>query len=72
MPNWQQKSGEVSITMYETDFMKYKEEMSILAGETLSVTVIDSGAPSTVCALNWYNCYVDSLTEENKRHIKME
>ena len=36
------------------------------------MAVIDSGASSTVCGLNWYNCYVDSLTEENKRRIKME
>ena len=68
----QQKYGEVSITMYKTDFTKYKEEMSVLVGETWSMAVIDSGASSTVCGLNWYNCYVDSLTEENKRRIKME
>ena len=30
----QEKSGEVSVTMYETDFKKYKEEMSVLVGET--------------------------------------
>ena len=62
----QQKSGEVSMTMYETDFMKYKEEMSVLVGETLSMAVIDFGASSTVCGVNLYNCYVDSLTEEIK------
>ena len=68
----QQKSGEVSITMYETDFTKYKEEMSVLVGETLSMAVIEAGASSTVCGVNWYNCYDDSLTEENKRRVKME
>ena len=48
----QQKSGEVSITRYETDFTKYKEEMSVLVGETLSMAATDSDASSTVCSAN--------------------
>lgn len=33
----------------------------LLVGETINRAVLDCGASKTVCGLDWYQCYVDSL-----------
>ena len=40
--------------------------METLIGETLSMTVLDSGCTKTVCGETWLNCYLKTLSDEDK------
>ena len=39
-------------------------------GETLNLAVLDSGCTKTVCGEEWLKCYIDSLSEEEKKKIQ--
>ena len=41
-------------------------------GETFNSAILDSGCSTTVCGKIWYDCYVDSLTDEQCKDIKEE
>ena len=41
----------------------------IFLGETLSSAVLDSGASSTVCGTKWYKCFLETLTDAQKKKI---
>ena len=38
--------------------------------ETLNLAVLDSGCTKTVCGEEWLKCYIDSLSEEEKKKIQ--
>ena len=38
-------------------------------GETLGSAVLDSGASSTVCGTKWYKCFLETLTDAQKKKI---
>ena len=40
--------------------------MENFVGETLSCAVLDSGCTRTVCGKVWLNCYLDTLTDDEK------
>ena len=40
--------------------------------ETMSVGVLDSGAPNSVCGSKWLKCYLSTLSEKDKRSVKYE
>ena len=42
----------------------------LLVGETVNKAVLDSGASKTVCGLEWYKCYLDSLDDELRKDLK--
>ena len=46
--------------------------MENFVGETLSCAVLDSGCTRTVCGKVWLNCYLDTLTDDEKKCIKEE
>ena len=51
--------------MYETDFTKYKEEMSILVGETLSSTILSlDPSPSLPNWLRYGECGEDLAVQQ--------
>ena len=46
--------------------------MDVLIGETLNMAILDSGCSKTVCGNTWMNCYLDTLSEEDKKLVKEE
>ena len=53
------------INLYTSD----TDELIMLVNETLNHALVDSGARSTCCGKQWYDCYHDSLTEAQKAEI---
>ena len=41
----------------------------IFLDETLGSAVLDSGASSTVCGTKWYKCFLETLTDAQKKKI---
>ena len=48
---------------------KRKNGGDIFLGETLGSAVLDSGAYSTVCGTKWYKCFLETLTDAQKKKI---
>ena len=40
-----------------------------MVGQTINQTVLDCGASQTVCGTEWYQCYLDSLGDEQLNQI---
>ena len=38
-------------------------------GETLGSVVLDSGVSSTVCGTKWYKCFLEKLTDAQKKKV---
>ena len=60
-----EKNGSVQIQLLE-------ETMKKLIGETLSIAALDSGCTKTVCGETWLNCYLETLSDENKKLLQVE
>ncbi|KAL5262651.1 hypothetical protein ACHWQZ_G008148 [Mnemiopsis leidyi] len=54
---------------FQSDVGNEAEDI-LLLGETINKAVLDSGASRTVCGKEWYDCYVDSLSQETKAGLK--
>ena len=48
---------------------KREDSGNTLLVETLGCTVLDSGASSTVCGTKWYTCFLETLTDAQKKKI---
>ena len=48
---------------------KRKNGRDIFLGETLGSAVLDSGASSTACGTKWYKCFLETLTDAQKKKI---
>ena len=48
---------------------KHKYGGDIFLSETLGSAVLDSGASSTVCGTKWYKCFLETLTDAQKKKI---
>ena len=46
---------------------KRKNGRDIFLGETLGSAVLDSGASSTICGTKWYKCFLETLTDAQKK-----
>ena len=46
-----------------------KNSGDILGGQTIGSAVLDSGASSTVCGTKWYKCFLETLTDAQKKKI---
>ena len=52
---------------------KRKNGRDIFWGETLGSAVLDSGASSTVCGTKWYECFLETLTDvQKKKTVKIK
>ena len=60
-----EKDGSVQIQLLE-------ETMETLIGEMLSMAVLDSGCTKTVCGETWLNCYLETLSDEDKKLVHVE
>ena len=56
--------------LYQSDF-DHPEQLKTLALESWNAAVLDSGATNTVTGKVWYNCYITSLNENEKRDAEM-
>ena len=45
---------------------------STFLGETIGCVVLDSGASGTVCGLNWYECFLETLPDQIRDNIKIK
>ena len=61
--------NEKSVLFLQSDVGNEVEDI-LLVGETVNNAVLDSGASKTVCSLEWYNCYIDSLDEDTRTEVK--
>ena len=48
---------------------KHKNSGDIFLGETLGSAVLDRGASSTVCETKWYKCFLETLTDAQKKNF---
>ena len=48
---------------------KHKNGGDIFLGETPGFAVLDNGASSTVCGTKWYKCFLETLTDAQKKKI---
>ena len=48
----------------------FTDKASALMGESIGSIVLDSGCSRTVCGEDWLNCFVETLTEDEKKTIK--
>ena len=46
-----------------------EDEKSSLLGQTVGSTILDSGCSRSVCGYVWYQCYLDTLSEEVREGI---
>ena len=46
-------------------------DTNTLVGETLGCMVLNSGTTSIVSGLNWYNCFLDTLTDSVRNNLKV-
>ena len=53
---------------YQSNVGNESEEI-LLVGETLNKAVLDCGASRTVCGVDWYTCYIDSLDDEALKEV---
>ena len=60
---------EKPVIFFQSDVGNEVEDI-LLLGETINKAVLDSGASKTVCGLEWYNCYRDSLDENLMKELK--
>ena len=52
---------------------KWKESGNTFSGETLGSAVLDIGASGTVCGTKWYECFLETLTNaQRKKLLKKE
>ena len=51
-------------TLFQSD-----DDNPTLLGETFNHAVIDCGAAKTVCGMTWWECYVDTLDEKERREV---
>ena len=63
---------EVYISLFQASVPASVDEVTRLVGETHNHAVIDTGCPTPVCGEQWYKCYLDSMTEEEKSSLKIE
>ena len=59
---------EKPVLFFQSDVGNEFEDI-FLVGETVNKAVLDSGASKTVCGLEWYKCYIDSLDEQKRREV---
>ena len=51
----------------------YMEEgLQTLVGETLSMAILDSGCTKTVCGNTWLECFIETLSNEEKELLTTE
>ena len=55
----------VEVTLFQPPDLK-NSEIGNFVGETLSCAVLDSGCTRTVCGKVWLNCYLDTLSDDDK------
>ena len=48
---------------------KRENSGNIFWGEMLGSAVLNSGASSTVCGTKWYKCFLETLTDAQKKKI---
>ena len=45
---------------------------STFLGETIGCVVLDNGASGSVCGLNWYECFLETLPDQIRDNIKIK
>ena len=57
------------VIIFQSDFDQ-PEQVKNLASESWNATVLDNGATNTVAGKEWYNCYISSLSFDEKTKIR--
>ena len=57
------------VILFQSDF-DHPGEIKNLASESWNAVVIDNGATYTVAGKEWYNCYISSLSFDEKTKIR--
>ena len=69
--NSAKKRDSAEVTLFQS-VLHSQESLKQFTGEALSAAILDSGASKTVCGKTWMTCYQDTLTELDKKKIKVE
>ena len=70
------KSDQAYETQTEEDcynvMLDNTDEMLVFTTEAMNCAVLDSACSSTVCGKDWLDSYMNSLTEQQKKEVKMK
>ena len=64
-----QPTAESSRAIFFQSDVGNEVEDILLVGQTINQAVLDCGASQTVCGTEWYQCYLDSLGDEQLNQI---
>ena len=56
------------IVLFQND-MDNEETLPTLVHESLNAAILDCGASKTCCGESWFNCYLESLSDEEKKKV---
>ena len=45
--------------------------MRVMGSDSFNCAVLDSACSSTVCGEDWANCFLETLSEEQRRKVKI-
>ena len=51
---------------------KWEGNSNTFLSETLGSAVLDSGASGTICGTKWYKCFLEILTDAQRKKIVKE
>ena len=57
------------ITLFQSDY-DHPKHLPGLVAESWNSAVLDSGATKTVCGRNWYNTFIESLSDEDVAQVE--
>ena len=59
-------------SVYETNIvlMNMNENTESLLGQTIGAAILDSGCSKTVCGKEWYQCFLDTLTDDARSKVR--
>ena len=63
---------EIQITLLANEHGYSDGKIDNLLGETIGYVLLDSGCSKTVCGEYWLKCFMDTLTDDERRLLKTE
>lgn len=73
-PNKGSTKNYSKMTYFQSDFIleeSSEDSFTALLGETANKALLDTGASATVCGSKWYQVLLDSMTDDEKKEIRL-
>ena len=67
-----QYNQDLYVALFQKSTPTLADEVVCLLGETINKAVIDSGCTKTCCGQEWFNAYLETMTEDEIKLLKTE